>query len=555
MLKGIVKHLALFFLPSFILLLVGITFGIGRLVDNVHDEGIIAHGALRVLNGEVPYRDFWNLYGPAQFWILAALYKIFGVSLLTERVWDIFVRAMICLFTYLVARRLVSQPLAILAWVLSIAWLWVVGFYGFPLFPALLFVLMNAYFFIDFLSEPARTGLLFLAGFAIGISACFRHDIGAYAFLAEGVMLLVLNYTAPNEDTSRHRSPVSGFMTNLGLYCAGVALAGLPGVSYLLWKVPVSDLWEQFFIYPLTVYPSVRYLPYPSILEPFKGLIGNLNGSPMLYFFGPFVDDIPFYFPFFISGTAATILIRSWRVERHSGTNYWDHERLCILFLVILSSMEFVKCFLRPCRVNLTQVIVLSLILGVTILHGLARAHRKMMICVSLSLVAMAVYLPGAVDIDMGQRFPQTDHSPARACKFIIPSDQAAAIEFIQEHVPKDRKIFVGTGRHDKIYINDVMFYFLAERSCATKFDILAPRQATTAEVQNRIINELIDNAVQYVVLVSTWDNVHEPNRGSESSEIKLLDNFLSTEYAEVAKFGCYTIRKKIAGTVASTSK
>jgi hypothetical protein len=32
-----------------------------------YDEGLVLFGADRVLRGDVPYRDFWTLYGPASF--------------------------------------------------------------------------------------------------------------------------------------------------------------------------------------------------------------------------------------------------------------------------------------------------------------------------------------------------------------------------------------------------------------------------------------------------------------------------------------------------------
>ncbi len=540
MLKGVLKHLALFLFPSFIVLMVGID----QTAFNVYDEGIIAHGAQRVLNGEVPYRDFWDLYGPAQFWILAALYKFFGVSLLTERVWDTFIRAMIGLLSYLIARRLVSQPLAIVAWVLSLAWVWVVGFYGYPLLPALLFVLVSTYFFITFLSEPAKKHLLLFAGVAIGICACFRDDIGAYAVFAEGTLLLVLFFKSSNANSSGHRANASGFIKNLCSYCTGVALVGFPVISYLLWKVPVSDLWEQFLVYPVTISPSMSYRPYPSISEPLRSL---LNGAPMQQFWVSFVYTVPFYFHFFILGAAALVSGRSWLMARKSGSNYWDGKRLTILFLAILTGLEFIKSLLRPSYVTLIHVIVLSLILSVVLLDGFMKTPGKVIrIFVSLSLVAMAAYPLWSIVIDVQRQFPPGGNGPERAWDYIIPPDQAAAIKFIQEIVPTDQAIFVGNGRHDKIFINDTMFYFLADRRCATKFDLMAPGQATTAEVQNQIIRELISNRVQYVVLVTKWDNKQEPNKSSESSKVKLLDDFLSGEYADVVKFGGYIIRKKV---------
>ena len=50
-----------------------------------YDEGLVLFGADRVLRGDVPYRDFWTLYGPAGFYVEAALFRLFGETALVGR--------------------------------------------------------------------------------------------------------------------------------------------------------------------------------------------------------------------------------------------------------------------------------------------------------------------------------------------------------------------------------------------------------------------------------------------------------------------------------------
>ena len=49
---------------------------------NVYDEGIILAGADRILQGHIPYRDYWSMYAPGQFYTLAFLFRLFGSSVL-----------------------------------------------------------------------------------------------------------------------------------------------------------------------------------------------------------------------------------------------------------------------------------------------------------------------------------------------------------------------------------------------------------------------------------------------------------------------------------------
>ncbi len=52
----------------------------GRRLVWINDEGIYLDGARRILNGQVPYRDFFVLTGPGAFWNVAAFFQLFGVS-------------------------------------------------------------------------------------------------------------------------------------------------------------------------------------------------------------------------------------------------------------------------------------------------------------------------------------------------------------------------------------------------------------------------------------------------------------------------------------------
>jgi hypothetical protein len=51
---------------------------------NVYDESFMLTGALRINAGELPYRDFYAIYGPAEYYALAGLFKLFGPSVLAE---------------------------------------------------------------------------------------------------------------------------------------------------------------------------------------------------------------------------------------------------------------------------------------------------------------------------------------------------------------------------------------------------------------------------------------------------------------------------------------
>src|SRR3954449_12452022 len=53
------------------------------------EEGFMLVFPERVLHGAVPNVDFLHLYGPGSLWALAAAFRLFGTSLLTERLFGL----------------------------------------------------------------------------------------------------------------------------------------------------------------------------------------------------------------------------------------------------------------------------------------------------------------------------------------------------------------------------------------------------------------------------------------------------------------------------------
>jgi hypothetical protein len=53
------------------------------------EEGFMLVFPERVLRGDIPNRDFLHLYGPGSLWALAGAFKVFGVSLVTERLFGL----------------------------------------------------------------------------------------------------------------------------------------------------------------------------------------------------------------------------------------------------------------------------------------------------------------------------------------------------------------------------------------------------------------------------------------------------------------------------------
>jgi hypothetical protein len=60
--------------------------GVFRAPGPPMEEGFMLVFPERLLEGDIPNKDFLHLYGPGSIWVIAALFKVFGISIWTARV-------------------------------------------------------------------------------------------------------------------------------------------------------------------------------------------------------------------------------------------------------------------------------------------------------------------------------------------------------------------------------------------------------------------------------------------------------------------------------------
>jgi hypothetical protein len=139
---------------------------------------------------------------------------------------------------------------------------------------------------------------------------------------------------------------------------------------------------------------------------------------------------------------------------------------------------------------------------------------------------------------------PLTESRLARARGIRVPPPKRPyeeLIEFVRNAVPPPERIFVGSTRHDRLYFNDVIFYFLSERESATGYHELHPGSATTEAVQSRIVRDLAD--VDTIVLASILSQ--EKNLSALSSGVTLLDDYIHRSYRVVYREAGYQVLQR----------
>ncbi|MBN1580827.1 MAG: glycosyltransferase family 39 protein [Anaerolineae bacterium] len=475
---------------------------------NVYDEGIILAGAERILRGDVPYRDFWSMYPPGQFCTLALLFKLFGPSVLVERIYDLVVKSLLAVCGFVLARKLgCSNKMAIIGWGMALVWTGASGFAATPIYVVLLLILMGVIGFLRYLEE-GRSRWLFYCGLVMSFSATFRHDL---AGMAAGVFLVSLFLKKGIDGDSSWRA--------VGVYLGGVMLAGVPLAISILSVAGIGPVIEQLILTPANVMPKYRWLPYPAFAV---------------------METSHFYVFPFISGAG---LLLSWLVIKNKVHPVFSYGT----FVLSLTSILFMnQVRVRSDAIHLFPTALVSVVAVPGLLSFmLSRPAKAIKVAAIMFGVMLCVLVAGFAFTKLDALEELDWPAPARptvarAGYALMDEDLADVVSFIQDNTDEDEAIYVGATNHDQFLINDVIVYFLAGRPYGTKYHELHPGVTTTSRVQQEIVQELENTPVRWIVLRDGY--WYEPNETKVDAKIELLDRYILTNYQMVKRFGGYEI-------------
>lgn len=513
--RGLV--LALLAVGALLCLLIGI-----RQNSDPFDEGYSLYGAQRILYGEVPYRDFWLVYAPAQFYVLAAIFKLFGASIMIARIYDTLVRFAIVVLMYRISAKLTSPGTAIVSALVGTLALGTSELYCYAVYPALALSLLALWFLLRHL-EAAWGGWPLLCGLAVGAATLFRHDIGFYdAVTAAAVLAASSWFGAGSKQPGRARV----VWRTLCVFAAGVAVPVVPVLIALVATVPAHDLWFDLVVFPAQIMNAYRSLPYPP-------LPSALTREALLL-------PILFYFPIYLFlGSIVSLLIR--------------RRRWGVTAMTILGILYFKQGLNLVDQIHLLPATLIVALLAPTLLFEAVKSWRRVS---SYRLIAAVAVVAGAGYVI----FPAQDllrylsHPVLPANRYTLPRglgiethpNEEEAIRYVRDHTAEGERIFVANYRHDKLVVNDILFYFLAERPCGTRYHDLTPGVVTTLEVQREIISELEKNHVRTVAVCSVWEKVRQPNESARSTGVLALDEYLKSKFDPVAEFPGYFIAQRV---------
>jgi hypothetical protein len=273
-------------------------FGLG-------DEGILLHGAERLLRGQRLYVDFFEFLPPGGFVIMAAWFAITGISIWSARLLAILTITGIACFTYLACRQASkhapSSALVAIGWAVMSQGLWTqISHHWFTT----LFSMIAAWAALTSVEKPQqRQWEPLIAGVAAGAATMVTPTRGALAMLAAATSFV---------DSRRQQS-------KLIAYVLGSVLIPICLLAYVIWNRALAAAFEDVILFTAT-----RYAPIQSV--------------PFAYFTGDQNRPLKYLFPLAALLTLITCA-RDWRTIVHDRL-----FRSCVAF----GLAGFLGCFPRP---------------------------------------------------------------------------------------------------------------------------------------------------------------------------------------------------------------
>ncbi len=515
-----------------------------RITDGqVHldQEGIATVGAQRILHGDVPYRDFWTIYAPGNFYVLAALFAVFGYHLLVARLASIALAIVAMLLFFCIVRRWSSLLIALAATILAATVLHPAArFYG--SYPTVLVCILGAILAASAYFHAGRRRWIFTAGFACSLAVIFKHDVGGYVALAILLTLLLRRLPA-----SRAVSIAVRLRDELVSYFAGCVIVAVP-VYGLLLITAGPFLWENLVRFPLTDFPATRPEAYPGPIPDWSACTSPARTVEELS------ERLRFAMPTLLCLMSIVwMLVRRSRMENaHRASQLL--VTMCIPFFWMAAHVQI--------NTHIYTMTLLGIMLTAIVMKDAApliiRQRTRFIGSLAATALCLGAWLPRPA-FEMLRPILRSDPVTTLALPRIHPirTDQSrcvdaeSAVRYVRRNTAPDDPVYVGLTRHDTVIISAPLLYFLLQRPIATRYHELHPGIVDTLPVQEEITRSLSDANPRFAILWEPFDNQTLDRikasrlRTLPDTGATRLDEFLDESYEEVERFGRFVVCKR----------
>ena len=381
------------------------------------DEGSFLYTSKMVLHGRALYRDVFEIVAPGWFYLMAAVFRVFGATITSVRAVNATLHALIVTTCYLIARvitvrRTLAAPLALVHLaILQPVWMessphWLCTWLSL----ALLFIVLQR-----------GRGWMITAGITAGLLLSVMQQIGIL-FVASVAGLLAGEALRGRRRAARAR-PLTALLGPLAWFTAGVLIATVPLMVAVIRTSGFSPVWAALVQQPLVNYRRVNRTTWASV---------NLLTAKMARYTYP---SLLRYAPVLIPVVIGLIV-----VSRRDASEFRRHGLLITAFAALsVLSILYYPDFIHVAFIGSSMLILLSwcaewllrrlpvaaarvagpvlavallLAVGIQLRRNVARAHAEFAVIAPTSFGTIAFANPATVALANRVRELSAESSP-----------------------------------------------------------------------------------------------------------------------------------------------
>ncbi len=458
---------------------------------NLWDEGDLAYGALRVLDGQIPLIDFgFDGYPPGRYFLSALFFKLFGINLWSIRLLFVLLTSLAVILFYLAAKNLMDKNFALIATLLFLS---APSMYYNRLFP--ICTIINIYFISRYINSNRKLDLA-ISIFMILSTLLIKLEIGLISFIVLFFIFLIPIFFTQKKisidyKSLNFRNKALVFITTC--FFAGILIAAI--------KMDLLEKWSKFIFQMNSAWGN----PFPSFFPaPGKGFLS----------FNELFEVSLFYLP--IAVYISTIILLSKRMILSFKDAVNNKCNLHILSVLLFGIGAYGLVVWRVGFDNLLRVLPAFYILLCYLLYLFyknimqSRPHAESLnpgmhfrnFILSIPVLFLPALLIAKFNFDYGFYAGsigelRKNHIPISLKRAGIFADPMEAI-WVNDIVSYIRRT---TEADDPIFalpLNPI-WYFLSERKNPTSYDWVLP-QTIKLGTEQKIIDQLRKNIPKLII-------------------------------------------------------
>lgn len=436
---------------------------------------------IRILNGQIPYHDFWLLFPPGEVYFPALIYRLFGVNINLILYLNIFGSAFVAFISYQIVHQLTRREFSAFATAWLIFFNTVKNIY--LVFPIIAFFLLVKFF------QQKRQGFIFWAGFFLGLTFWFR----IYETLAVCLAFLL------SFPLTGYRRQLPRFLTGIFISPLSLCLAFhsiLPQMiqQLIFQSLKHGTLWRQPYFIDLknNLFFLINFIhSSPFNIGYIKGVLSMASRIPATL--GLYI--LPLVTPLFFG-----------KIIFHSS---FKKNRPILIFLLLWSIALFPRAIMRGGLDNVAHSL-----LPIFILSGLLLRldkpgwfNKLYSICFALSLWSVVFNFLNFTKNILKPRYPiKTNHG-------ILQTISKEKADQINQTI---NRIYLNSQPGDYIFVTDwelPPLYALTERVNPTYYDSLIDLLAVPDITKENSICQSLQQKPPTVIIHSLDGGIADINR------------------------------------------